>query len=1009
MSYSALILNDSPECVWSLEEATGSTVSPFKYILDSGYEGSYNAGKYLVSRIPIVYSGMTSIANNGEFTGDANYSSDNLMFSVPSLGKFSSATRGKSYTLEFWMNLDFDPTELSPGASSRLGESKIVGVSGATSSGLYIRDLDYLVFKIGDTGYNMSESSFHVNSFNNPLHIMVVYTPYSIQIFVNGSPGTLGNIKENIFGDEEERDIEFFFPNRISEDSVYFDNISYDCVAIYPQQLNDIVAKRHYVYGLGYDVPGYTIKSIGGIQYHSNLQFTTPLRQINYLNNNTWSSRAVLDNLQYTNSNISTVTYNNQNLYLSSSDTSKSKSDMISDDGIIFPENCYSYLEINNYESITGGDTKKIEAKFTLTESHSSTVEQQLIFVGSQSITSKYISFTILDRTIYVKYKVFDELEEELFDYTLSESSNTFFISFAKDSGSIEIHIVDSLGSDSETLTDITIFPLQDSYLRFGSAPVFFGELVPLNYTLDQVLRFDGVLEQVDISNSVTPTSVWSNYPQRKDSLLYQLYSNPETKNLSVATSGTFSLTLSLIDLIGLEYFNETVSEIKLAPKVEIGSASAEIVYDLKSIVGNTITEHESNEDVRYLKFPNGITSTIKAEELQYSISGTLRSSDIFTCPGVLDYFRIYTYPVLVESSRNYIEINDENPGPNPKYFSGYSSSTNHPFVYLPEIEKTSDLHRSFKTGIFVGSHGSRNPYIKLPCDSLTITTETNPKIYAVFFNGRHMQGNHSDLELLRTGTYTVNLTTPEPSGIELYINGDRYDSGETYNLSLWNNYCVKFTSGIDYDSDIFLGYSGAGWTVDNISVVLDDLPPEKISELFSKMFGFEANRYPDNQADNVFNVLLGDSEYSDDQFIYQPLADQIGFLSRSLCPVAASTVNLGIALVSGSNYKFVYNGNRDLIKIDGYEIGQGNRVLLKNQSTASENGIYLITSKTTTEIALTKQTEVSDNIIIFVTSGNENKNYYFKKVGNVYSKTQTQKKVVFYDRAGSTIPAVRA
>jgi hypothetical protein len=236
-----------------------------------------------------------------------------------------------------------------------------------------------------------------------------------------------------------------------------------------------------------------------------------------------------------------------------------------------------------------------------------------------------------------------------------------------------------------------------------------------------------------------------------------------------------------------------------------------------------------------------------------------------------------------------------------------------------------------------------------------------------------------------------------------MYVNGTRWSSGGTYNQSLWNNYCIKFTSGIAYDSNIFFGFSGSGWTIDNISVVLDNVSPAKISELFSKMFGFEINRYPDNQADNVFNVVIGDKEYSDGQFIYQPLSNQVGVLSRSLSPVAASTTNLEISSVSGSNYKFVYNGNRDLIKIDGYELSSGDRVLLKNQSTASLNGIYLVTSKNISEIILTKQTNVDDNTVIFVISGNENKNYYFNKVGNVYTKTQTQKKIVFYARNGFT------
>ena len=151
MSYSALILNDSPECVWSLEEASGTSVNPFSFILDSSYIGEYKSGKFLRSQIPIVYSGKTSICNNGAFTGTANYSTSNVMFDIPSIGKFSSETKNKSYTLEFWMNLDFDPSALSSGASSRIGESQIVQVTGNTISGLYIRDLDYLVFKVGDT------------------------------------------------------------------------------------------------------------------------------------------------------------------------------------------------------------------------------------------------------------------------------------------------------------------------------------------------------------------------------------------------------------------------------------------------------------------------------------------------------------------------------------------------------------------------------------------------------------------------------------------------------------------------------------------------------------------------------------------------------------------------------------------------------------------------------------------------------------------------------------------
>ena len=48
----------------------------------------------------------------------------------------------------------------------------------------------------------------------------------------------------------------------------------------------------------------------------------------------------------------------------------------------------------------------------------------------------------------------------------------------------------------------------------------------------------------------------------------------------------------------------------------------------------------------------------------------------------------------------------------------------------------------------------------------------------------------------------------------------------------------------------------------------------------------------------------------------------------------------------------------------------------------------------------MTKQTAVADNTIVYVISGNENKNYYFKKSSNSYTKTQTQKKIVSYDNS---------
>lgn len=1010
MSYAALILKDSPEIVWALDEASGSTVEPFSFASSASYSGDYNVNDalYIRSGVPIVYSGKKSIQSSG--------TPGTKLFSIPSAGKFSTQTRALNYTLEFWMNLYIDPKQLSAGAESRIGESKIVGISGSSDSGLYIRDLDYLVFKIGDLNLRKFESAVHIPSFDTPQHVFIVYTPYSIQLIVNGVEGNIARINENIFLDEEEtRDIEFYHPLSISAGSEDFETVQFDTIALYNQPLNSSVAKRHYVYGLGYNVPKYIIKGLGGVSYETNMQFTTPQKQINYIDNNTWSNRITLNNLVSDSNGLRTSSYNNHKLYISSRTENSDISEMISiddsDECIIFPEDKYSYFEIDNYESITGGTTSKIEAKFKLINT-SSTDEQQLMYIGSKSTTNKFISCKREGNLISVYYKELDGVETLLTTHTLS--TDKFVISIAKNDADIDVAIIDSDNdSSTDTISNSSIFPMQDSYIRFGSAPVFVRNDIPVNIQEDDISRFDGGLLQVDIYNSPSVTTSYSSYPQRKISSLFQAYANNDTKRVCVATSGTFSVNLALLDLIGIDKFGENYNDVGLAPRVEIGSNMAEITYDLQSYIGDpaVTTTHIDNNDIRDLTkhFNVGVGEDIpKTEELQYVVSGTIRSTDVELTPGVLRYFRIYTYPVQKDTVYDYVEINDTVPGANPRYYCGYSDSQNHSFKELPEIERTTDLHRSFYTGVRVGGHGDNAPYLKIPFNVRTVTDTLSSKIYAVMFVARHVSGNPSEIEFLSLGGNTVTWGTPEPTGVEMYINGSRYSGSATYDLNAWTHFCIKFTDGIDYDNDIFFGQNGSGWMIDNISVILHDITSSKIDYLYETYFGEAAQRVPTNQDDDFLNIMISDSELSDGLYLYQPLIGQTLMLDRDLCPNLATSFDLDISLEASppNTYKMTFGTNLDLLKIDGVELQESMIVLLKNQSTASENGVYEVVSRENTFLLMEKQTSSADGTVIFIKDGNENKNYYFIKSGNSYTKTITQKKVVSYNDVSASITA---
>ena len=157
-------------------------------------------------------------------------------------------------------------------------------------------------------------------------------------------------------------------------------------------------------------------------------------------------------------------------------------------------------------------------------------------------------------------------------------------------------------------------------------------------------------------------------------------------------------------------------------------------------------------------------------------------------------------------------------------------------------------------------------------------------------------------------------------------------------------------------------------------------------------------------------NFVLKDTELSDGVDVYQPLTGQTSFLSRSICPRLSSTENVALTS-SGSDWKLTYGSNKDLLKLDQVEMLLNDYVLLKNQTTASQNGIYRVTNVSNSGYyLLTKQTATSDGSVIFVREGWQNNNTYYLKstVSSNQSFTQTvvQKKYVAYN---SNSPSIQA
>jgi hypothetical protein len=207
------------------------------------------------------------------------------------------------------------------------------------------------------------------------------------------------------------------------------------------------------------------------------------------------------------------------------------------------------------------------------------------------------------------------------------------------------------------------------------------------------------------------------------------------------------------------------------------------------------------------------------------------------------------------------------------------------------------------------------------------------------------------------------------------------------------------------------MGYAGASWLLDNLSVILTDLSALRIKYFYESYFVSPANRVPVDQSSSYINFLLNDTETSDGTHIYQRLGNQTSFLSRSLCPRLSSTDNVAITFVSGSNWRLNYGSNKDLLKLDQVEMRLNDYVLLKNQTTASQNGIYQVTDVATKgSYVLTKQTTLSDGAVVFVIQGSQNGNSYYLKStvssNQSFTQTVTQKKYVSYNTTTANILA---
>jgi hypothetical protein len=344
------------------------------------------------SGIPMVYgaSNVTILSPNGDLPS----------LIIPGDGFLNEYGKYKQYTIEFWLRLSCDSKT----------EKRIFGPISGTD-GLYVRG-PFIIFKIGS-----SVGTYYVGEWLRPMLIDIRYTSDSASLLINSE-----EVIKLTF-DQETITFPSKTSNGINQDWLAFyahDDVSpieLDCVAIYPYQVSQILAKRRWVYGQGVEFPENINAAYSGTSTFIDYAFANYSNSYSYPDLGNWD-QGIIENLVVENNTLSVPEYNLPKILFND----KTKDEWISalgqiqneDYGIMSmkPNNDWAgtngYLLIDNI-NIMNGNTKGFFGVFKNTYT---TNYKEVLFQIKDTATSDYLQISLQNNEIIYTFRYGDEIED---------------------------------------------------------------------------------------------------------------------------------------------------------------------------------------------------------------------------------------------------------------------------------------------------------------------------------------------------------------------------------------------------------------------------------------------------------------------------------------------------------------------------------------------------------------------------------------------------------------------
>lgn len=187
---------------------------------------------------------------------------------VPGKGFLNQKGKYKRITAEFWLRI-------------YNGSQTLKKIFGPLSSkdGLYVEE-EFLTLRVGKY-----QKSYFIGKWYRPMLVDMVYTPENISVLINGiSVISLDLIIDEIDLPKVEFDWLGFYAH--SETQPF----ELDCVAIYPYDVSEQLAKRRFVYGQGVEYPDIVSSKFGGDSAFIDYQFSKYSSEFLFPDRAKWNS-----------------------------------------------------------------------------------------------------------------------------------------------------------------------------------------------------------------------------------------------------------------------------------------------------------------------------------------------------------------------------------------------------------------------------------------------------------------------------------------------------------------------------------------------------------------------------------------------------------------------------------------------------------------------------------------------------------------------------------------------